>query len=64
MMVFYDPPSGWLYGFPRPYSPREGETLSQTLIRDGYPEKDAEVGAKYCRFIGPREELDTLKEIE
>lgn len=35
--LIYDPPQGWLYGFPRPYRPLEGERLEDTLIRDGYP---------------------------
>lgn len=59
-MVFYDPPTGWAYGFPKPYVPLEGEKVEDTLIRDGYPKKDAEFGAKHCRFIGSTEELDNL----
>ncbi len=58
--MLYDPPSGWRYGFPREYKPQQDETLEQTLVRDGYPVRDAEFGAKHCRFIGPREELDAL----
>lgn len=49
--LIYDPPSGWMYGFPRPYRPLEDETLEDTLIRDGYPKEYADTGAKYCRFI-------------
>lgn len=49
--LLYDPPSGWRYGFPKHYRPLEDETLDETLVRDGYPEKDAELGAKHCRFI-------------
>ena len=60
MALLYDPPSGWRYGFPRPYLPLDGETVAQTLIRDGYPTKDAEFGAKHCRFLGPQEELEAL----
>lgn len=41
-MMIYDPPSGWKYGFPKPYKPKEGETLSETLLRDGYPAKELE----------------------
>lgn len=52
MQTLYDPPSGWRYGFPRPYEPTDDETLEQTLIRDGYPAAMAEMGARYCRFIG------------
>ncbi len=46
----YDPPSGWMYGFPRLYKPLDGEEVEQTLIRDGYPKKDAGWASKYCRF--------------
>lgn len=48
----YDPPSGWKFGFPRVYEPLEGESLADTLVRDGYPKGDAEFAARYCRFIG------------
>ena len=52
-MVLYDPPSGWRYGFPKPYRPKEGETLEDTLRRDGYPQHEIDnSGAKYVRFIG------------
>lgn len=49
-MRFYDPPSGWRYGFPKRYEPLEGETLEQTLVRDGYPDYDAGFAARHCRF--------------
>jgi hypothetical protein len=48
--TMYDPPSGWQFGFPKFYHPEPGETVEQTLVRDGYPAEDAELGAKYCRF--------------
>jgi len=49
----YDPPSGWQYGFPKPYKPLPGESIEETLIRDGYPANLAhEFGGKYTRFIG------------
>lgn len=60
-MIFYDPPQGWLYGFPKPYEPLPGETLRETLIRDGYPAKDAKLFANHCRFIGPKDELEALR---
>jgi len=48
---FYDPPSGWRYGFPKVYAPLEGETLEQTLLRDGYPLWEIDKGiADHCRF--------------
>jgi hypothetical protein len=51
--MFYDPPSGWQYGFPKKYEPLPGESLEDTLRRDGYPEKEIAQGmADHCRFIG------------
>lgn len=66
MALIYDPPSGWRYGFPKPYLPHPGETLRETLLRDGYPLHEIDNGgAKHCRFIGPREELEAiLKDVD
>jgi hypothetical protein len=61
-MLLYDPPSGWMFGFPKPYKPLEGESIRDTLLRDGYPAKDVEFASKYCRFMGPLEELNQLTE--
>lgn len=55
----YDPPSGWKYGFPKLYSPKEGESLEETLLRDGYPQSEIDNGgSKYVRFIGERIEYE------
>ena len=60
-MLLYDPPDGWRYGFPRPYSPLPGETLEQTLLRDGYPKYEIDRGgSKHVRFLGSKEELDEV----
>lgn len=48
---FYDPPEGWKYGFPKAYRPLEGESVEDTLKRDGYPESMLQF-ANHCRFIG------------
>lgn len=56
--LMYDPPSGWRYGFPRPYKPLEGESLGDTLRRDGYPEVELKTitqpdgSVKWVRFFG------------
>lgn len=39
-MLMYDPPNGWLYGFPKPYKPQGNETIDETLLRDGYPQAE------------------------
>ena len=44
MIIYYDPPSGWMYGFPKPYKPLPGEKLSDTLLRDGYPQYEIDRG--------------------
>lgn len=60
-MLLYDPPSGWLYGFPKLYQPLEGETLEATLLRDGYPQYEIDRGGSHhVRFIGMREELEQV----
>ena len=50
--ILYDPPEGWKYGFPREYLPLEGESLEDTLRRDGYPEEMMHLAQRCCRFIG------------
>lgn len=50
-MKIYDPPAGWKYGFPKQYKPLPGETLAETLLRDGYPQREIDnEGAKHVRF--------------
>lgn len=51
-MQMYDPPSGWRYGFPKPYLPLPGELLPDTLLRDSYPQHEIDNGgSRYCRFF-------------
>lgn len=59
MTLLYDPPDGWRYGFPKPFT--IGDSVRESLIRDGYPkDKIDDTVLKHMRFIGPREELDKL----
>lgn len=47
----YDPPAGWMYGFPKQYKPLPGESLAETLLRDGYPQHEIDNGmANHVRF--------------
>ena len=50
----YDPPSGWMYGFPRrvPIHIRDEEDFKKWLLDCGYPKKDLELACKYGRWIG------------
>lgn len=48
---FIDPPSGWMYGFPKKFEPLPNETLEEWLVRKGYPEEDVSFALKYLRVI-------------
>ena len=59
-IAMYDPPSGWMCGFPRPYKPLPGESVADTLRRDGYPEKmDPNWAGDHCRFWDSEQEPRT-----
>lgn len=46
-----DPPSGWQYGFPAVYDPRDDETEEEWFLRKGYPQAEIDRGSlKYCRW--------------
>lgn len=49
-ITIYDPSGGWKYGFPKQYLPLPGETVEETLRRDGYPESLVELAEKHSRF--------------
>lgn len=64
--LLYDPPSGWKYGFPKPY-PHEDPferriDLRSQLIKDGYPQSEIDsLGDNlYVRFIGGENESTSL----
>lgn len=48
---YVDPPSGWKYGFPRPYNFETDGPLKDFLIKNGYPEKDATWASNNARFF-------------
>lgn len=51
-ILMCDPPSGWQYGFPKPFTLRDGETLDEWLLRKGYPHDLIMKGfGRYCRFF-------------
>lgn len=52
---WYDPPSGWAYGFPKAWPAgleRSDKNLEIQLILDGYPVKDIPLALLHTRFIG------------
>lgn len=54
-VLMIDPPSGWLYGFPKIvheefHTLGEDFDLARWLISEGYPEKDIDLALKYSRY--------------
>lgn len=46
--MIVDPPSGWKYGFPKPYDPDKG--LEQMLREAKYPEEDIPFACEHSRY--------------
>jgi hypothetical protein len=62
---WYDPPSGWRYGFPKTWPAgleRSDETLAAQLKADGYPEDAIPVAVGHTRFGGHFEVTGTYEE--
>ncbi len=52
---WYDPPSGWRFGFPKTWPDGvepTAENLEIQLTLDGYPDKDIPLALKHTRFGG------------
>lgn len=49
-MIMIDPPSGWMYGFPKPYTPKKGQSTIDWLKENGYPAEKLKDGLAWCRF--------------
>lgn len=60
MAVLVDPPSGWMYGFPRSYNKDKDGDLGSFLVKHGYPSEDLDFALRFCRFIGDIEELKRI----
>jgi hypothetical protein len=60
-MILIDPASGWQYGFPKPYTKPDDQSLKDWLIENGYPEKlaqEVEENKIWCRYIEVRKDSD------
>ena len=44
-----DPPSGWMYGFPKLWNPNTDPDIETWLLKNGYPESQVEFGLTYLR---------------
>lgn len=50
-VLLIDPPSGWKYGFPRPYDKKDDQTLEEWLVEKGYPQSLIDQGmTRHCRY--------------
>ena len=38
--MIIDPPSGWMYGFPKVYNNPDNLSTEEWLVKNGYPEKE------------------------
>jgi hypothetical protein len=53
--TWYDPPSGWKYGFPKAWPKdleRTRENIAAQLIEDGYPKSEIPLALDHTRFGG------------
>lgn len=50
-VTFIDPPSGWMYGFPK-IIPDDVEDVIPWLVANGYPQSEVDKLSKnfYCRY--------------
>jgi hypothetical protein len=51
--MFVDPPSGWIYGFPKVVPVdilKDEEQFKEWLIANGFPKKNVELALKYSRY--------------
>lgn len=58
--MLIDPPSGWLYGFPK-VMPTGVKDINKWVVEQGYPQELVDKGyMKHCRRIGTKEEIDEV----
>ena len=64
--IMIDPPSGWLFGFPKeiPQEVYDNPPWTEWLIENGYPRKELEQweGSMPCGILEVEDEEDTAKE--
>jgi hypothetical protein len=48
--IMFDPPSGWMYGFPKRIRAIDLQNLKDILKDAGYPEKDIPLALEYSRY--------------
>lgn len=52
--LIVDPPSGWMYGFPKPYPDGvqlgDDEAFCAWLLKEGYPEEMLDLAVNHSRY--------------
>lgn len=48
--VMIDPPSGWMYGFPKERPSAPEVNMRSWLVENGYPEEDVDWAMNHCRM--------------
>ena len=51
-VLMIDPPSGWLYGFPKVLPDPKPESMHEWLVGNGYPQEEIDKMKEYfyCRY--------------
>jgi hypothetical protein len=64
-VMYIDPPSGWMYGFPKP-APKNirdmtQEQLHEWFVANGYPQKELDIwksGMTYGMFVAEDDNIN------
>lgn len=51
--MWIDPPEGWRYGFPKLYNKKTDPSVTEWLLKEGYPKEEE---PSYYRMWAPTEE--------
>lgn len=62
MARIIDPPSGWMFGFPKPI-PKDVKDVRKWLIENGYPKEVMDKYGEYfpCKYWEEPDSLDNVK---
>lgn len=57
-VLYCDPPSGWKYGFPKPFPSERPSDFNAWLVENGYPQEEIDAHGEYfyCRYFFKDEE--------
>ena len=63
-VMMIDPPSGWLYGFPKILPDPKPESMHEWLVGNGYPQEEIDKMKEYfyCRYWETELEINSGEE--